>query len=85
MTTNSAFTSIQGSNQMIEIRITTLEIINLSYIIIMITFFVKWLINGKVFAAGIYLLKVNNRNTRTKCEICSKLFAEQINGLVTSF
>ena len=23
--------------------------------------------------AGIYLLKVNNRNTRTKCEICSKL------------
>ena len=25
------------------------------------------------FPAGIYLLKVNNRNTRTKCEICSKL------------
>ena len=23
--------------------------------------------------AGIYLLKVNNRNTRTGCEICSKL------------
>ena len=23
--------------------------------------------------AGIYLLKVNNRNTRTKCEISSKL------------
>ena len=23
--------------------------------------------------AGIYLLKVNNRNTRIKCEICSKL------------
>ena len=23
--------------------------------------------------AGIYLLKVNNRNTITKCEICSKL------------
>ena len=22
---------------------------------------------------GIYLLKVSNRNTRTKCEICSKL------------
>ena len=22
---------------------------------------------------GIYLLKVNNKNTRTKCEICSKL------------
>ena len=24
-------------------------------------------------SAGIYLLKVNNRNTRTRCEICSKL------------
>ena len=24
-------------------------------------------------SAGIYLLKVNNRNTRTKCEIHSKL------------
>ena len=23
--------------------------------------------------AGIYLLKVNNRNTRTRCEICSRL------------
>ena len=23
--------------------------------------------------AGIYLLKVNNRNTRTRCEICTKL------------
>ena len=23
--------------------------------------------------AGIYLLKVKNRNTRTRCEICSKL------------
>ena len=28
---------------------------------------------GLVYQAGIYLLKVNNRNTRTKCEICSKL------------
>ena len=25
------------------------------------------------FPAGIYLLKVNNRNSRTRCEICSKL------------
>ena len=23
--------------------------------------------------AGIYLLKVNNKNTRTRCETCSKL------------
>ena len=26
-----------------------------------------------LFPVGIYLLKVNNRNTRTRCEICSKL------------
>ena len=26
-----------------------------------------------VFPVDIYLLKVNNRNTRTRCEICSKL------------
>ena len=25
------------------------------------------------YPMGIYLLKVNNRNTRTRCEICSKL------------
>ena len=25
------------------------------------------------YPAGIYLFKVNNRNTRTRCEICSKL------------
>ena len=27
----------------------------------------------RTFPAGIYLLKVNNRNSRTRCEICSKL------------
>ena len=26
-----------------------------------------------IFPAGIYLIKVNNRNTRTRCKICSKL------------
>ena len=26
-----------------------------------------------IVPAGIYLLKVNNRNTRTRCEICPKL------------
>ena len=30
--------------------------------------------NGKwSYPANIYFLKVNNRNTRKKCEICSKL------------
>ena len=27
----------------------------------------------RFISAGFYLLKVNNRNTRSKCEICSKL------------
>ena len=27
----------------------------------------------RIYPAGIYLLKVNNRNTRTRFEICSKL------------
>ena len=29
--------------------------------------------NSRPYPAGIYLLKVNNRKTRTRCEICSKL------------
>ena len=29
--------------------------------------------NFRLIPAGIYLLKVNNRNTRTRCETCSKL------------
>ena len=36
----------------------------------------NWIFHSQVNttnAAGIYLLKVNNRNTRTMCEICSKL------------
>ena len=27
----------------------------------------------KIFPAGIYLLKINNRNSKTRCEICFKL------------
>ena len=30
-------------------------------------------IDDSLYPAGIYLLKVNNRNTRTRCERCSKL------------
>ena len=34
----------------------------------------KWVICLVImFPAGIYLFKVSNRNTRTRCEICSKL------------
>ena len=28
---------------------------------------------GETFLTGNYMFKVNNRNTRTRCEICSKL------------
>ena len=31
------------------------------------------LLAKKTYPAGIYLLKVKNRNTRTRCEICPKL------------
>ena len=27
----------------------------------------------KTYPSGNYMFKVNNKNTRTKCEICSKL------------
>ena len=30
-------------------------------------------VKSQIFSAGIYLFKYNNRNTRTRCEICSKL------------
>ena len=30
-------------------------------------------LSDSAYPAGIYLFKVNNRNTRTRCEICSKL------------
>ena len=33
----------------------------------------KEYIRKSEWSVGIYLLKVNNRNTRTRCEICSKL------------
>ena len=39
----------------------------------------------KLYPAGIYLLKVNNRNTRTRCEICSKLIIKYQNNALASF
>ena len=32
----------------------------------------KW-VNEGTYPTGIYLLKVNNKSTKTRCEICSKL------------
>ena len=34
---------------------------------------IHWVKYCRICPTGIYLLKVNNRNTRTRCEICSKL------------
>ena len=34
---------------------------------------VEFIFHKFVYLVGIYLLKVNNRNTRTRCEICTKL------------
>ena len=31
------------------------------------------IVENLIFPAGIYLLKVTDRNTRTMCEICSEL------------
>ena len=45
--------------------------LNLSYDFLFINYIVK--IKRNEYPPGIYLLKVNNGNTRISCEICSKL------------
>ena len=40
---------------------------------------IKYAQNCKIYPAGNYMFKVNNRNTRTRCEICSKLICESFN------
>ena len=37
------------------------------------SYFCKAIFRTEAHPAGIYLLKVSNRNTRTRCEICSNL------------
>ena len=37
------------------------------------------------YPIGIYMFKVNNRNTRTRCEICSKLAMFKVMFLMISF
>ena len=39
-------------------------------------FYISVVSRFDIFKVGIYLLKVNNRNSRTRCEICSKLTIE---------
>ena len=42
--------------------------------------------SGKISPAGNYMIKVNNRNTRTRCEICSKLTNMfKVNNATASF
>ena len=38
----------------------------------------KKYIYDRALPAGNYIFKVNNRNTRTRCEICSKLTIETL-------
>ena len=45
----------------------------------------QWKGDFLVNPAGIYLLKVNNRNTRTRCEICSKLIIKTPERRLASF
>ena len=42
------------------------------------TLFISW------YPVGIYLLKVNNRDTRKRCEICSKLTIKPIGVVLVS-
>ena len=42
---------------------------------------VSW--EGSHLPAGIYLLKVNNRNTKTRCKICSKLTSANVVFMVS--
>ena len=37
---------------------------------------------SSIFPAGNYMFKVNNRNTRTRCEICSKLTIRHQNDVL---
>ena len=39
---------------------------------------IRHIISGKSFYADIYLIKVNNRNTKKRCEICSKLTIKKL-------
>ena len=39
----------------------------------------------KGYPIGVYMFKVNNRNTRTRCEICSKLAMFKVMFLMISF
>ena len=39
----------------------------------------------RLYPAGIYLLKFNNRNTKTRCEICSKLTIKTPGAFIVNF
>ena len=56
-----------GSIDVGDIAIKPLDFISPLHKIPSKVFWLRW------YPAGFYLLKVNNRNTRTRCDICSKL------------
>ena len=41
-------------------------------------YYSKQVMRNRIFPANIYLFKVNNRNSRKRCEICSKLLIKTI-------
>ena len=43
-----------------------------------------YMLQGQKIPAGIYLLKLNNRKTKTMCEICSKLTIKTPETIVVS-
>ena len=52
------------------------EHISHAFLVFLLTNLVTYLfpgLNKKPIPANIYLFKVNNKNTRKRCEICSKL------------
>ena len=74
---NGLYQNWDSTNVFIKIRF-CLKLINLDYLTNTASFLLAfwhsentW--SSKLSPIGIHLLKINNRNTRTRCEICSKL------------
>ena len=69
----SAFGYMQNFGLVLQIRIITNP--SLIYVSVLLDYAINKskVADVHLFPAGIYLLKINNRNNRTRCEICAKL------------
>ena len=79
---NSSFTLVKKS----IIKVIRSDVNSLVALLIKVYFFRTFInclpviVKNVIDPIGIYIFKVNNRNTRTRCEICSKLtIKNQIN------